>query len=156
MNEAFYWLAVKEGLVLYNMIHILLQRKNSTEIEIISKERQGGVQWNIPCYRVQDRCDENIVMSSVVENFGLHPLTREKREKRVFKNRIPLRELSDWSVYRRIHFSWKSKIRVLLRHHRFGCRKFWFTSAYTRKTGKTRFQKSDSASESFQIEKCLS
>ena len=79
------------------MIHILLKRKKSTEIEIISKERQGGVQWNIPCYRVQDRCD--IVMSSVVENFGLHPLTREKREKRVFKNRIPLRELSDWKVF---------------------------------------------------------
>ena len=34
--------------------------------------------------------------------------------------------------------------------------KFWFTSAYTRKTGKTRFQKSDSTPESFQIEKCLS
>ena len=44
MNEAFYRLAVKEGLVLYNMIHILLKRKKSTEIEIISKERQGGVQ----------------------------------------------------------------------------------------------------------------
>ena len=100
MNEAFYRLAVKEGLVLYkNMIHILLKRKKSTEIEIISNERQGGVQWNIPCYRVQDRCDENIVMSSVVENFGLHPLTREKREKRVFKNRIPLREFSDWKVF---------------------------------------------------------
>ena len=45
MNEAFYRLAVKEGLVLYkNMIHILLKRKKSTEIEIISNERQGGVQ----------------------------------------------------------------------------------------------------------------
>ena len=45
MNEAFYRLAVKEGLVLYkNVIHILLKRKKSTEMEIISKERQGGVQ----------------------------------------------------------------------------------------------------------------
>ena len=171
MNEAFYRLAVKEGLVLYkNMIHILLKRKKSTEIEIISKERQGGVQWNIPCYRVQDRCDKNIVMSyswkakirvllrnrlskilvyiclhekngknafskigfrlgelsdwkvfivgytfmeiqdkcivmsSVVENFGLHLPTREKREKGVFKNQIPLRRAFRLkSVYRRIH-----------------------------------------------------
>ena len=37
----------------------------------------------------QDKC---IVMSSVVENFGLHPRTREKREKCVFKNQIPLRK----------------------------------------------------------------
>ena len=157
MNEAFYRLAVKEGLVLYkNMIHILRKRKKSTEIEIISKGRQGGVQWNIPCYRVQDRCDKNIVMSSVVENFGLHPLTREKREKRDFKNRIPLRELSDWKVFIVGYMLMESKIRVLLCHHRFGCRKFWFTFAYTRKTGKRRFQKSDFTPESFQIEKCLS
>ena len=37
---------------------------------------------------IQDKC---IVMSSVVENFGLHLPTREKREKGVFKNQIPLR-----------------------------------------------------------------
>ena len=45
MNEAFYRLAVKEGLVLYkNMIYILLKRGKSNEIEIISKKRQGGAQ----------------------------------------------------------------------------------------------------------------
>ena len=38
----------------------------------------------------QDKC---IVMSSVVVKFGLHPLTREKREKDVFKNQIPLRRV---------------------------------------------------------------
>ena len=39
-------------------------------------------------------------MSSVVENFGLHPLTQEKG---VFKNRIPLRRAFRLkSVYRRI------------------------------------------------------
>ena len=37
---------------------------------------------------IQDKC---IVMSSVVENFGLHLPTREKREKGVSKNQIPLR-----------------------------------------------------------------
>ena len=45
---------------------------------------------------IQDKC---IVMSSVVENFGLHLPTREKREKGVFKNQIPLRKLSDWKVF---------------------------------------------------------
>ena len=45
MNEAFYRLAVKEGLVLCKkMIYILLKRGKSTEIEIISKKRQGGAQ----------------------------------------------------------------------------------------------------------------
>ena len=44
----------------------------------------------------QDKC---IVMSSVVENFGLHLPTREKREKGVCKNQIPLRKLSDWKVF---------------------------------------------------------
>ena len=48
----------------------------------------------------QDNC---IVMSSVVKNFGLHPPTREKREKDVFKNQIPLqRAFRLKSVYRRI------------------------------------------------------
>ena len=43
-------------------------------------------------------------MSSGVENFGLHQPTREKRENRVFKNRIPLRRAFRLkSVYRRIH-----------------------------------------------------
>ena len=32
-----------------------------------------------------------VIADSVVENFGLHPPTREKLEKDVFKNRIPLR-----------------------------------------------------------------
>ena len=36
----------------------------------------------------QGKC---IVMSSAVENFGLHLPAREKREKGVFKNQIPLR-----------------------------------------------------------------
>ena len=40
----------------------------------------------------------------VDENFGLHPPTREKREKDVFKNQIPLRRAFRLkSVYRRIH-----------------------------------------------------
>ena len=48
----------------------------------------------------QDKC---IVMSSVAENFGLHLPTREKREKCVFKNQIPLRRAFRLkSVYRRI------------------------------------------------------
>ena len=43
-------------------------------------------------------------MSSGVENFGLHQPTREKREKRVFKNRILLQTAFRLkSVYRRIH-----------------------------------------------------
>ena len=44
----------------------------------------------------QGKC---IVMSSAVENFGLHLPAREKREKGVFKNQIPLRKLSDWKVF---------------------------------------------------------
>ena len=90
INEAFYRLAVKEALALYNsMIHILVQRKKSIlRYTIIGKERQGGAQWNIPllCHRLS---------------------------------------------------------------------KYWFTSVYTRKTKTRRFQKSDSTSESFQIEKWL-
>ena len=49
----------------------------------------------------QGKC---IVMSSAVENFGLHLPAREKREKRVFKNRILLQTAFRLkSVYRRIH-----------------------------------------------------
>ena len=55
----------------------------------------------------QDKC---IVMSSVVENFGLHLPTREKREKGVFKNRIPLRRAFRLkSFYRRIHVHGKPR-----------------------------------------------
>ena len=55
----------------------------------------------------QDKC---IVMSSVVENFGLHLPTREKREKGVLKNRIPLRRAFRLkSFYRRIHVHGKPR-----------------------------------------------
>ena len=133
------------------MIHILFKRKESTEIEIISKERQGGAQWNIPCYRVQDRWDKSIVMSSGVE-ISLH----EKNGKKAFsKIGFHSGELSDWKVfivgYMFMEIQNKCRYYYVTR-----CRKFWFTSAYTRKTGKRRFQKSDSTPESFQIEKCLS
>ena len=49
----------------------------------------------------QGKC---IVMSSAVENFGLHLPAREKREKGVFKYQIPLRRAFRLkSVYSRIH-----------------------------------------------------
>ena len=98
MNEAFYRLAVKEGLVLYkNMIHILLKRTKNTEIEI----------------------------------------------QLVKKDKVARSE-----TFRVIAFK-IDEIRVLLCHR-------VSKSAYTRKTGKRRFQKSDSTPESYQIEKCLS
>ena len=55
----------------------------------------------------QGKC---IVMSSAVENFGLHLPAPEKREKGVFKNQIPLRRAFRLkSVYRRIHVHGKPR-----------------------------------------------
>ena len=147
MNDAFYRLAVKEALVLYNsMIHILLQRKKKY-IEIYYQWYRKA-RWRA--------VKQSVVMSSIVEILVYIRLHEKNGKKTFSKIGFHSGDLSDWKVFivgYQDTCSWKAKIRVLLCHR---LSKFWFTSVYTRKTKKRRFQKSDSTPESFQIEKWLS
>ena len=95
-------------------------------------------------------------MSSIVEILVYIRLHEKNGKKTFSKIGFHSGDLSDWKVFivgYQDTCSWKAKIRVLLCHR---LSKFWFTSVYTRKTKKRRFQKSDSTPESFQIEKWLS